>query len=352
MEMIETECQICGGSAELRHKEFPGYQDPDTFKIYHCSFCNTSFSLPKVETTSIYENIYKNGNRVPGYSRYWRYAQIIKKFANPLDFLAETKDTYWGVKEALLLSGEDSGSKKILEVGSGLGYLTYSLRKANYDASGLDISKTAVKHANETFGDHYICADLFEYARLQPETFDIVILTEVIEHVDNPLDFIKSIIKLLKPDGRAIITTLNKTFYPADTIWATDLPPVHYWWLSEESMSSIAKTLNLKISFINFSGFYRKNYEIVDLRSHLGGKLPGPYFNKEGELIVKVGSTNKLVKLYIRLLVDKLPYANNIYINLKGFALRTFGKLRTFLSKDIIVCGERGIVICAVMQKS
>jgi len=54
----------------------------------------------------------------------------------------------------------------------------------------MDVSRTAVSKATNNFGDHYICADLFEYSRLAPDSFDIVILTEVIEHVSNPLDLL------------------------------------------------------------------------------------------------------------------------------------------------------------------
>ena len=126
------------------------------------------FSLPEVHTSLIYENIYKNGSKVPGYNRYWRYAEFVHKFKYPFRYLAETSETYWGVREFLSGSGIKKESLKILEIGSGLGYLTYSLNKENYNAIGLDISQTAVDHAIETFGNHYICADLFDYARLNP----------------------------------------------------------------------------------------------------------------------------------------------------------------------------------------
>ena len=145
----ETECPLCGCSSELRHGKYTGYQEPDTFRIYHCPKCNTAFSLPKVDTSAIYENIYKNGNKVPGYNRYWRYAKFIKKFTNPFEYLAETEETYWGVKKALSITAKDKKSTKILEIGSGLGYFTYSLIKANYDAVGLDISQTAVNQAKK-----------------------------------------------------------------------------------------------------------------------------------------------------------------------------------------------------------
>lgn len=333
------ECLLCGGSSELRHKKYPGYQEPDTFKIYHCPNCNTAFSLPRVETAEIYENIYKNGNKVPGYDRYWKYAKIIKKRTNPLEYLAETEDTYWGVKEALIFFVKDKKTAKMLEIGSGLGYLTYSLIKANYNTVGLDISQTAVKYANETFGDHYICADLFQYAKLHSESFDIVILTEVIEHIDKPLNFIESILTLLKPGGRAIITTPNKSFYPKDIIWATELPPVHCWWFSEESMKYISKRINTNIFFINFSKYYKNKYFALNTLL-FNSQLPKPCFNENGELIIQSNMANKSLKSYIRMLVTKIPYTKKIY-----------AKLRKLLNPEVIVCNDRGIVLCAIMQR-
>lgn len=348
----ETNCLLCGGSAELRYKDYPGYQEPYTFNIYHCRDCNTAFSLPRVDTDFLYENIYKNGDKVPGYNRYWKYARIVKKLQNPLSYLADTKDVYWGVKKALSLCIKDKRSAKILEIGSGLGYLTYSLIKADYDAIGLDISQTAVKQANETFGEHYIAADLFEYSKLYPGTFDIIILTEVIEHVDRPSDFIKAIIHLLKPGGRAIITTPNKSLYPAEVTWATDLAPVHCWWFSEESMRYIAKKSGTAISFLDFSDYYKTNYQVVNTSSLRNEKLPNPYFNKNGELIMQAAQSKNALKSGIQLFVNKIALAKTISGKLTGFAKKAFGKSRKLFNPDLVVCKERGNILCAILQKS
>ena len=147
-----------------------------------------------------------------------------------------------------------------------MGYLTYSLIQDGYKTVGLDISQTAVNNAIDNFGNYYICADLLEFSIQNPEKFDIVILTEVIEHINKPIDFMKAILLLLKSSGYTIITTPNKSFYPKDIIWESDLPPVHLWWFGEESLKYIADLLNAKISFINFKIFYNKHYHAIDLK--------------------------------------------------------------------------------------
>lgn len=351
MNNTEAPCLLCGSPAQLIHSEYPGYQEPDTFRIYHCTNCNTAFSLPKVVTSAIYENIYKNAVRVPGYNRYWRYSRFIKKFPNPFEFLTESAEAYWGVKEALSLTSDTEKKLKILEVGSGLGYLTYSLVKANYDVVGLDISQTAVTRAKEMFGDHYICSDLFEFAGTNTGSFDIVVLTEVIEHVENPLDFITSIIKLLKPGGRAIITTPNKSFFPEDIIWATDLPPVHCWWFSEESIRYMASGLKVDLSFINFNNYYKKNYKAVGLKPLHNGHLPRPFFNKDGELIAQAAKSKSDAKLKLQVFLARIPFGILITGVFPKYLKMIFGKSRKLFERDLIVCKDRGIILCAVMQK-
>ena len=347
----QTECLLCGGRANLKHNNYPGYQEPLTYKIYHCTVCNTAFSLPREDSSPIYENIYRSGEKVPGYNRYWKYARTVKKVSNPLDYLAESHEDYWSVREALAMYVNDRSSTKILEVGSGLGYLTYSLNKAGYNVTGMDVSQTAVNQAVKNFGEHYICKDLFEFARHSPESFDIVILTEVIEHVGDPLAFIKAIFGLLKPGCRTIITTPNKSFFPPEVIWASDLPPVHCWWFSEDSMNYIAGKLKAGINFINFRDYYKMNYHLIGTRTLLENRLPKPFFNSEGALIKEAGSKNSL-KSSIQNVLIKLPVLNKVAGFLKKLMIKIYGKSRKLLSPDALVCKERGHIMCSVMLKT
>jgi SAM-dependent methyltransferase len=153
---------------------------------------------------------------------------------------------------------------RILEVGSGLGYLTYSLVKAGYDAKGLDISESAVKQASGRFGNYYLCGDVRQLAISDQGKYDYVISTEVIEHIDDPSGFMGAILSLLKPGGKAIITTPGKSAYPDDIIWASDLPPVHLWWFSEESIKYIASQLNASVKFIDKYGSENTHFSSGD----------------------------------------------------------------------------------------
>ena len=205
--------------------------------------------------------IYKHGPNVRWYDTYWKNAEMVKKSKNPLECLANSEATYWGVKESLKkIIKKDLKSSKILEVGCGLGYLTYSLNKAGYNSIGLDISKEAVSNAIDNYGNPFVAADLYEYSNLHQNEFDVIIFTEVIEHLNDITSFMNCLVQLLKTNGKIILTTPNKSFFPKDVLWATDLPPVHNWWLSEESIVHIANKLNLSVSFFDFRKILFKEY--------------------------------------------------------------------------------------------
>ena len=257
-----TSCLLCGGKAEFKKKQ-KGYQEPEIFNIYCCDSCNTAFSLPRVSSNNVYELIYKNAQRVKGYSKYQHYQEQVSKEKNPLNYLTDAEPSYWSTVHAIQNILRVGKNARILEIGSGLGYFTYSLKKAGYNIQGLDISQEAVNNANMKFGNYYICGDLFDFAKQNIECYDLVIMTEVIEHLNNPKEFIISINKLLKSNGAYIFTTPNKSFFPNAISWYTDTPPVHCWWFSEKSVEYIADLLNMKLIFVDFNIYY-KNHPFIN----------------------------------------------------------------------------------------
>lgn len=333
-----TNCLICEKQTKLIHENFPGYQDGMLFNIHYCDSCITSFPMPRIETDKIYEAIYKNGEKVPGYNRYWEYFKTIKNQSNPLQYLANSEEAYWGIKTALEQLKEDKSKLKVLELGSGLGYLTYALRKENYNAVGIEISQEAVNQANNHFGKYYLCEDLFEYSKTNKETFDIVILTEVIEHIESPISFIEAIKELITPEGKIILTTPNRTLIPSNIIWATDLPPVHYWWFSEKSMNIIAKKLNLDISFIDFSKYYNHHPRVFRVKRKSKNRLPTPILSKDLTLLRQ---TKNHKKMSFRAFIKSFPIIK-----------KTFLKLNKAFGSKNIVYSKKGECLCAIFYKN
>lgn len=283
-----THCPICEQHAELKFKEHCGYLKSVKFDIYHCRTCYTAFAAPLKTDHSIYDLIYRNIDRVPGYIRYLTYAEKVIKERDPLAYLAESEDVYWSI--AHYLKSKPIERLKILEIGSGFGYLTYALAKRGYNIKGIDISHVAVEQASKRYGPYFECRSVEELAQLEGPAYDLVIFTEVIEHIEDVKGFLKAANALLKSGGDLILTTPNRTPYPEDVLWETEPPPVHLWWFSEKSIALLAKQIGLTAHFINFYEYnlkelvrtneYQKPY--LAIRNLLPSRLPR--FNVEGEV--------------------------------------------------------------------
>jgi 2-polyprenyl-3-methyl-5-hydroxy-6-metoxy-1,4-benzoquinol methylase len=251
-EKAET-CPLCAADVSVIADTHPGYQDKYLYRILECQYCDLQFTDPMAVPPRLYESIYANADRLPGYSRYFRYHDMVKASRKPLDWLAAQDSSYWFIRAELAALPPRA---RILEIGSGLGYLTYAIHTAGYSITGIDISNDAVNKARSTFGDLYLCKDLGLLAAEEPDSFDAVIMTEVIEHVPEPQMFLGAAASLLKTNGQIILTTPNKSDSLPGTCWNTENPPVHLWWFSETTMRRLAQMNGLSIRLGDFTAMY------------------------------------------------------------------------------------------------
>ena len=75
---------------------------------------------------------------------------------------------------------------------------------------GLDIDEESVAHANER-GEDLLCGDC-ESIQLGRK-FDLIVFSEVIEHVASPVRALDNLLAHLAPEGRIVLTTPNPTYY-------------------------------------------------------------------------------------------------------------------------------------------
>jgi SAM-dependent methyltransferase len=242
-------CLLCNAPAAIVATGYPGYRDPARYEIAGCFSCELSFAVPTRSDDGLYELIYTQGAMIPGYDRYAYYASSVERVRDPLAFLASQEENYWAVRRecATLPKGAE-----ILDVGTGLGYLTCALASAGFHATGIDRSEQAIARASRRFGDHYVVADFFEWALRYPQRYDAVAMLELIEHVDDPRRWIEAGLRLIKPGGRLLLSTPNRSFYPSGTVWETEAPPVHLWWFSPRAIEVLAEGMGITLEFTDF----------------------------------------------------------------------------------------------------
>lgn len=98
-----------------------------------------------------------------------------------------------------------------LEVGGGHGlYISEAIRltegKGNYNL--LDISESSINISKRMLSFekvNFILSDIHQYH--PKEKFDFITMGEVLEHVENPIELLRSLKGLLNDDGRIFITT-------------------------------------------------------------------------------------------------------------------------------------------------
>jgi len=307
-------CLLCNGIAHQVSNHTPGYTEALNFSIYECETCMSSFASPLSVDDSIYENIYKHINYIPGYNRYHLYAREILKQKNPLEYLSRQEESYWAVTHHLKEKKIIGSSLKILEVGCGLGYLTYALRKDGYNILGLDGSLEAISWAKKHYGTFYSNSTL-RALKEKKESFDVIILNQIIEHIPDINKFISDAVSLLSTNGELVITTPNKSAYP-NAQWETELPPVHLWWFGESSLRYLAKLHKCAVSFVNFDLFYNSFCRLKTPPTSLQSRKP--IFNKQGEILVKqklvnVGRVKRLLENLRILSTFRILRANVTY---------------------------------------
>ncbi|MBN4051517.1 asparagine synthase (glutamine-hydrolyzing) [bacterium AH-315-M05] len=98
-------------------------------------------------------------------------------------------------------------TNRILDIGCGRGYFLKTARERGWDVFGTEYTDKAIR----------ICSDKgipMHQGQLNPSTyktnfFDIITMFEVIEHINNPREEIKSIENILRPEGVFYFTTPN-----------------------------------------------------------------------------------------------------------------------------------------------
>ncbi|MEK7383312.1 MAG: class I SAM-dependent methyltransferase [Elusimicrobiota bacterium] len=201
------ECPLCAARAPMifvrRWAEY---------RLYDCPDCGAGFCDP-----------FKN----PGSGYYEQksdlYAVSVSEKTDPMTFEYD---------EALaLLRREVPSGGRLLDVGCGSGGFLHRARAAGFSVAGLDFNSARAR-ALKAGGFDVFHGGLPEFTRgATPASFDAVTIFQVIEHLDDPLAWLKSAKSLLKPGGLLVVGTPNRdrTFDPFKdpSITDVDMPPHH-----------------------------------------------------------------------------------------------------------------------------
>jgi len=105
-------------------------------------------------------------------------------------------------------------SRRILDIGCGLGMYVDKFRRFSDEVYGVDVDPEKVAEASEWLPNIQVAPA--EHLPFDDGEFDVILLNEVIEHVDDDILTIREAFRCLKPGGHVIIYAPNR-LYPYET---------------------------------------------------------------------------------------------------------------------------------------
>ncbi len=104
---------------------------------------------------------------------------------------------------------------EILDIGCGGGLVCEPMARLGGSVTGIDADDNAInvatQHAEQLGLAITYTATSSENLLKSKKRYDVVLALEIIEHVSNPDEFVKSVMDLSKPGGLVIFSTLNRT---------------------------------------------------------------------------------------------------------------------------------------------
>ena len=230
-------CQVCNS------KVIKKYAVVENVPIYQCQGCQLAFVDPKTprkKTTHIYSFF--------DYQK--RENQFIKRYQSAIKLIKRYSD-----------------GRKVLEVGAGFGLLSSMLSKAEYSVDALE--PTVLPHYLQGSPVKIYKQNLDEFAKNTTNKYDVIILYDVLEHVDFPQKTIRLFEKLLMNKGIVFIQTPNYQSLMARIVknWS--------WWMVEDHRYFFSrKSLNLLFNNKNWTLVISKTYEEwPDFKKNLDGNF-------------------------------------------------------------------------------
>lgn len=225
-------CPVCESSSRiLLYKELidnVAFCAPGKWRMQQCLDCGAAYLDPRPSPASLhvaYKSYHTHVQTIkqPEPQRTWFYslrhgwANGYRNWRYGTQYLPSSR---LGVLAAYLFPGMRKSldlpfrylprawpGARVLDVGLGNGDFLEAVRGIGWDVAGVDMDPVVVKNAmvrglDVRLGGIAVFAD-------QPESFDAITISHVIEHVYDPIETLSMAYKLLKPGGLLWIDTPN-----------------------------------------------------------------------------------------------------------------------------------------------
>ena len=220
----------------------------ETFNIVKCTSCEFKFTNPIPELTKL-GNYYKS-------DEYISHSNTNKGFVNSCYQIVRK---YTLIKKLKLISKfYKTGS--ILDIGCGTGEFLNTCKLAKWNVLGIEPDQDARRMAQNNFSIDVRPEE--ELRNLKDESFDVITMWHVLEHVPNLKERVKELKRLIKPKGIIIIAVPNCSSLDAKIYkeyWAAYDVPRHLYHFTPKDIELLMRGFDMKVDSILpmvFDSFY------------------------------------------------------------------------------------------------
>lgn len=161
------------------------------------------------------------------------------------------------LKNKLKLINSQSPKGRILDIGAGVGDFLTVAKNDGWETIGIepsDKAKAIAKNKGVSFVE--------SLSELESNSFDVITMWHVLEHVPDLENQIKELKRLIKPTGTVIIAVPNFKSYDAEyygKFWAAYDIPIHLWHFSKTAIKKLFAKEDLELKEVlpmKFDSFY------------------------------------------------------------------------------------------------
>jgi 2-polyprenyl-3-methyl-5-hydroxy-6-metoxy-1,4-benzoquinol methylase len=272
--MTETgSCLVCGSTGpEVLFTAKDHLVSGEDFVLKRCNLCGFTFTADPPDEKDI-SKFYLSED----------YISHSDKKQNLTDRVYHLARNYMLRKKYDLVSKmSDTKKGTLVDIGSGTGYFADYMTRKGWNVTGIELSEPAREYSISRFGLTVISPT--EISTIKDGSADCVTLWHVLEHLYEPVMWLKEIMRILKDDGTCVIALPN--IKSADAGWfgndwaALDVPR-HLWHFSPETLSAFIKEhgficikvipMPLDIYYIATLSYKNKGYRLPLLRGTATG---------------------------------------------------------------------------------
>lgn len=223
-------CPICGQEELSHYCRVPSlFNEGEFIRYEQCRDCGTVFRNPRLPATyreaRYEESEFGESAKALNPKNQFHYAFVLRRMRR---YLAESRRL------------------RLLDFGCGAGGLLLEAQKAGFDVHGLELSRDLAAHVRHSYGLP-VHQGLITDSSFAGEVFDVIVSSQVFEHLVDPRGTLVEIEKHLQPSGLLLIEVPNLLDVRERLSRGRLMDDSHLFYFSATSLSWMLRELGFEV---------------------------------------------------------------------------------------------------------